>query len=309
MSTVRALGLDAGSTTVKIVAVGADGGLLWHRVEDTDPSLARQLDSLVRRAEEEAGAKGSRKNNFRISDAAASASDFVARRSRSFGYATLLTPRSRSASTPSDPGSYFFANPKASLVVTGYGRNLVTSPHRKVTEITCHAAGVFRSVGHGGTLIDIGGQDTKVIVIDGSGKVLDFAMNDKCAAGTGRFLEVCARRLGMSLDDLAAAALSADGEVSISTTCTVFAESEIVSLIARGEPVPRIVRGIFRAMLKRVVGLARGIGMPPPVMLSGGVAKSAAVEALLSEELSEKVRVPSQPQLMGAYGAAVLGLE
>ncbi len=179
---------------------------------------------------------------------------------------------------------------------------------RKVTEITCHARGVFKRTGHGGTLVDIGGQDSKVIVIGKSGQVENFAMNDKCAAGTGRFLEVSASRLNFSLDDFGQAALGAKGEVSISSTCTVFAESEVIGLIAQGGDVDEIVRGLFRSLLRRVSALARGAGITPPVMLSGGVAKSAAVQKLLSEELGQDIVVPPEPQMMGAYGAALIAL-
>ncbi|MFW5878868.1 MAG: acyl-CoA dehydratase activase [Myxococcota bacterium] len=253
MSKVAAFGIDAGSTTVKLAAVGEGGQLLWHRIEETEPDLGAQTAAFIRWARDRAGVG-------------------------------LELP----------------------LSATGYGRNLVDGAAKKVTEITCHAAGVFRYVGHGGTLIDVGGQDTKVIIVGGEGRVLDFAMNDKCAAGTGRFLEVCASRLRFSLGELGSAALSAGGETPISSTCTVFAESEIISLIARGHPVPEIVRGIFRSMLKRVVGLARSAGIRPPVMLSGGVARGEAFRTLLAEELGMEVEVPALPQIMGAYGAALL---
>jgi predicted CoA-substrate-specific enzyme activase len=194
------------------------------------------------------------------------------------------------------------------MVATGYGRALVKGARRTVTEIGCHARGIFRELGHGGTLIDIGGQDSKVIVIAPNGTVLNFAMNDKCAAGTGRFLEVTASRLRVPLEGMGEVALASPGEVSISSTCTVFAESEIVSLIARGTPVPHIVRGLYRSLIRRVGALAKSAGLVPPVMLSGGVARSPAVRALLEEELGTPVQVPAQPQLMGAYGAALLAL-
>ncbi len=195
------------------------------------------------------------------------------------------------------------------LVKTGYGRKLAAGIGRSVTEITCHAKGVFASLGQKGTLVDLGGQDSKVIVIDERGKVVDFAMNDKCAAGTGRFLENTAARLKISLSDMAAVALDAKGEVAISSTCTVFAESELVSLIARGTAVPQIVRGLHRSLVRRVAALARSAKVVPPVFLSGGVARSEAVRAILAEELGHKIDVPPQPQLMGAYGAALIALE
>lgn len=194
------------------------------------------------------------------------------------------------------------------LVATGYGRNLVQSATRKVTEITCHARGASRALGHGGTLIDIGGQDSKVIAMTETGKVLNFAMNDKCAAGTGRFLEVVSGRLKMPMGEFAQVALDAPGEVAISSTCTVFAESEMISLMAHGDPVDRIVRGLHHALVRRLAALARGVGVSPPVMLSGGVARNAAIRALLAEELGVPVDIPDSPQLMGAYGAALIAL-
>jgi len=196
----------------------------------------------------------------------------------------------------------------ARVVATGYGRKIVPGADRVVTEITCHARGVFRRVGHGGTLIDIGGQDSKVILIGGDGAVINFKMNDKCAAGTGRFLEVAAARLQLPLETLGDTALAADGEVRISSTCTVFAESEMVSLLARGEPVDRIARGLTRSLVSRVAALAKSVQPRPPMLLSGGVARSAAVRVFLGEALGAEVELPDEPQLMGAYGAALVAL-
>jgi predicted CoA-substrate-specific enzyme activase len=194
------------------------------------------------------------------------------------------------------------------LVATGYGRNLVQPAARRVTEITCHAKGVYREFQHGGTLVDIGGQDSKVIGIGPTGDVIDFAMNDKCAAGTGRFLENAARRLGVGLDRLGPVALSAAEEVPISSTCTVFAESEVISLIAHGVAVEPILRGLHRSLIKRIVAMVRTVGLTPPLMLSGGVVQNPAVARMLEEETGEKVILPRQPQLMGAYGAALIAL-
>jgi len=193
-------------------------------------------------------------------------------------------------------------------VATGYGRKLTPGADKVVTEITCHAKGVFRSLGLAGTLVDIGGQDSKVIAIGPKGNVTNFAMNDKCAAGTGRFLEVSAARLGIPIGDLGATALSADGEVSISSTCTVFAESEIISLLARGQPVAHIVRGLIRSLVSRVTALAKSVQPKAPIMLSGGVARCEAVQRFLGEALGHEVLLPDQPQLMGAYGAALIAM-
>ena len=251
---VAALGIDAGSTTTKIVGVDDSGKLIWHYLEPTDPRLEDQV-------------------------------------ARFLDIARMQTN-----------------SPDLPLVGTGYGRNLVPLAGRKVTEITCHARGVFREMAHGGTLIDIGGQDTKVIVISNSGTVENFAMNDKCAAGTGRFLEVAAKRLRVPLEDLGNVAVSSPEEVSISSTCTVFAESEIVSLIARGNPIEHIVRGLHRSLIRRISSLARSVRLKAPVMLSGGVALNRAVREMLSEELGHPVLLPHHPQLMGAYGAALIAL-
>jgi predicted CoA-substrate-specific enzyme activase len=177
-----------------------------------------------------------------------------------------------------------------------------------VTEITCHARGVFQATGHGGTLLDVGGQDSKVIQIGPHGRVVDFAMNDKCAAGTGRFLEHTAARLDVPLDELGPRARAAPSEQAISSTCTVFAESEIISLIAHGAEVDSILKGLHRSLVSRLVAMVRTIGVRPPLMLSGGVARNAAVHALLEEDLRMPVVVPPHPQLMGAYGAALLAL-
>jgi predicted CoA-substrate-specific enzyme activase len=192
------------------------------------------------------------------------------------------------------------------LVATGYGRRLVAAATRQVTEITCHARGVFRALGHGGTLVDIGGQDSKAIRIGDDGRPLDFAMNDKCAAGTGRFLEYTAARLGVEVTDLGRRALAAAAEEPITSTCTVFAESEIISLIARGADVDAIIRGLHRSLVGRIAAMARSIGLVAPLILSGGVALNIGVQAMMQEATGTPVVLPPQPQLMGAYGAALL---
>ena len=192
------------------------------------------------------------------------------------------------------------------LVATGYGRGLVKQATRQITEITCHAQGIYQELGHGGTLVDIGGQDSKVIRISDQGKVVDFAMNDKCAAGTGRFLENTARRLKVPLDQMGQEALSAPEEVTITSTCTVFAESEVISLLAHGIAVAPILRGLHRSLLKRIVAMIRMVGFVPPLMLSGGVVKNPAVRQMLAEDIGHEAILPRHPQLTGAYGAALL---
>lgn len=192
---------------------------------------------------------------------------------------------------------------------TGYGRRLVTRARSAVTEITCHARGVFAATGGPGTLVDIGGQDSKVIRIGAKGAPVDFAMNDKCAAGTGRFLEHTAARLGLPVDDIGDLARGAarEGRVAtVTSTCTVFAESEIISLLADGAQVDEVLAGLHRGLVSRILTMVRGVGLAPPLLLSGGVARNPAVVALLGELSGQDVRVPELPQLMGAYGAALL---
>ena len=260
-NSVCALGIDVGSTTVKMVGVDAEGNLAWHLLEQADPRVEDQVERFLARA-------------------------------------PCLSPPLAGGMKGGLP-----------LVATGYGRKLVCPAARQVTEITCHAKGVYRELAHGGTLVDIGGQDSKVIGISPKGDVTDFSMNDKCAAGTGRFLENTANRLGVPLDRMGEVALSASQQVSISSTCTVFAESEVISLIAHGVAVESILRGLHRSLVKRVVAMIRTVGLTPPLMLSGGVAQNQAIPRMLEEETGEKVILPRYPQLVGAYGAALIALE
>ncbi len=195
------------------------------------------------------------------------------------------------------------------LGATGYGRRRVPGG-RAVTEITCHARGAFACTGRPGLLLDLGGQDSKAIRVGPGGQVLDFAMNDKCAAGTGRFLEVILGRLRVPLAEVAALAAGAERAVAVSSTCTVFAESEVISLVASGAPLPGIVRGLHLSLASRIAALARGPGgSAPEVFASGGVALNAAMVEALSEQLGRTVQVLPEPQLMGALGAALAVLE
>jgi predicted CoA-substrate-specific enzyme activase len=250
MTSIRAWGIDVGSSTTKIVGVDVDGTLAWHVLEESQPRAEEQIQRMLQGA---------------------------------------------AAARP--------------LVATGYGRRLVAQAGRVVTEITCHARGAYRLLGHGGTLLDVGGQDSKVIRLGLKGEVLDFAMNDKCAAGTGRFLESTCRRLGVDLDRLGEVTLAARDEAALSSTCTVFAESEIVSLLAHGVGVEPILKGLHRALVQRLVAMIHQVGLTPPLMLSGGVARNPAVARLLEDETGETVLIPPHPQLLGAFGAALLALE
>ncbi|MFC1706567.1 acyl-CoA dehydratase activase [Planctomycetota bacterium] len=187
---------------------------------------------------------------------------------------------------------------------TGYGRKRVQAA-RIVTEITCHARGAFHRVGRPGVLIDMGGQDTKVIRVGAGGAVADFAMNDKCAAGTGRFLEVLLRRLDVPYDRVATLVAEAGKAVQVSSTCTVFAESEVISLVSEGAPLAGILRGVHEALALRIVALGGGLQQVSPVFMSGGVALNAAMVTTLSRAMGRAVEVVPEPQLVGAIGAAL----
>ncbi|MCF8145181.1 MAG: acyl-CoA dehydratase activase [Deltaproteobacteria bacterium] len=191
-------------------------------------------------------------------------------------------------------------------VATGYGRVSIPFADRRVTEISCHAMGAFHLFPDTGVVIDIGGQDSKVIRVGEGGRVLDFAMNDKCAAGTGRFLEVMADKLQVELEDMGPLSLKAGGEVGISSVCTVFAESEVVSLVARNHPREEIIRGLHRAIVNRVWSMVTGIGIHGAVTMSGGVAKNTGVVRLIEEKLGQSIHVYSEPQIIGALGAALM---
>jgi predicted CoA-substrate-specific enzyme activase len=192
------------------------------------------------------------------------------------------------------------------IVATGYGRNSIGFADKAVTEITCHAAGAYFLNPEVRSIIDIGGQDSKAIVLDESGKVKDFAMNDKCAAGTGRFLEVMARALEVDLDAFGPLSLAAEKSAPISSLCTVFAESEVISLIAKGEKRENIIAGIHASIGARVVSMAKRIGVRPPIMMTGGVAKNIGVVKALEEKLGTVLHVSENAQVTGAIGAALI---
>ena len=194
------------------------------------------------------------------------------------------------------------------VVATGYGRNNVPFATRTVTEIMCHAAGAHHLNPAIRAVIDIGGQDSKAIILGETGKVLNFVMNDKCAAGTGRFLEVMARALEVDLDQFGALSLRADHPAKISNLCAVFAESEVVSLIARGEKRENIIAGIHDAIGSRVAAMAGrlGMGRMSSLMMTGGVAKNSGVVCALEKALNQVVDVSPHAQMVGAIGAACL---
>ncbi len=253
MKVLKSLGIDAGSTTLKIVGLDEERQIVFSIVEEPDPKIEEQVDALLR----EIGTR--------------------------------------------------YDTASAKVVATGYGSNLLRADE-KITEISCHARGIYEYFKTGGTAVDIGGQDNKVMLISENGKVIDFMMNDKCASGTGRFLENTAWRLKIPIEKMADLALKSDGEVPISSTCAVFAESEVISQLSRGHKLAHVIKGLHRAMVKRIGGMIYAIGIRPPLMLSGGVAKNRMVVQMIEEETGETVLLPEDPQIIGAYGAAVLGL-
>lgn len=199
-------------------------------------------------------------------------------------------------------------NALARVVATGYGRNAVSCAEVAVTEITCHARGVRHLLPGARCIVDIGGQDSKWIRLDAHGQVQDFAMNDRCAAGTGSFLEVVARRLHLPLETLGDVASRSANPAAISSTCVVFAESEIVGLLAARTPVEDIVAGVQTAVARRVAGMTGG-KVIPPVVFTGGVALVSGMEKALQSALAAPVVIAPQPQFTGALGAALLAAE
>ncbi len=195
------------------------------------------------------------------------------------------------------------------IVSTGYGRMRIPWAHKTFTEITCHAKGAFYLFPGTRTIIYIGGQDSKAIKIDGKGKMVDFAMNDKCSAGTGRFLENISKVLETDTIEMGKLALEAKESVRISSTCTVFAESEVISLIHQGKDRNSIIRGLFEAIVSRVLSLATRIGLEKEVTLTGGVAKNKGVVDAMKRILGFEPNVPEDPQIVGALGAALIALE
>ncbi len=194
---------------------------------------------------------------------------------------------------------------------TGYGKDQIPFADGVASEITCHARGAWWQAPTTRTVIDIGGQDAKVIRLDGDGRVVRYAYNDKCASGTGRFLEIMAEALEVDLEDMGAVGARAVEPLTISNQCVIFAETEVVSLVNEGRAVPDIVDALHRAMANRVAALARGIGVAEEVVMTGGVAKNGGVFAALAAGLDTELRALAgiDPQVNGALGAALLAAE
>ena len=196
------------------------------------------------------------------------------------------------------------------IMSTGYGRNTIDIADDGITEITAHARGVQYFYPEVTSVIDIGGQDSKAILISKkTGNVMDFQMNDKCAAGTGRFLEVMAHALEVPIEEIGKLALNSNKPSSISSTCTVFAESEVISLIAKKVKKEDIIAGLHKSIGKRIAELGKTAGIRPIVFFDGGGAKNTALHKAIERELGYEIYIPDQPQIIVALGAALIAHE
>lgn len=194
------------------------------------------------------------------------------------------------------------------ITATGYGRTLfeIAFDSPTVSEIKAHATAAWACFSGIEAVLDIGGQDSKAISLSKNGKVRKFEMNDRCAAGTGKFLEIMAKSLGFTIDEFGNEALLAEKELNISSMCTVFAESEVTSLIAKGENRREIARGLHDSVVRRAAGMINRVSADGDIVFTGGVAKNPGMVALLTKKLGRQILVPDDPQSMGAYGAALL---
>lgn len=195
------------------------------------------------------------------------------------------------------------------IVTTGYGRSMVKFGDMNMTEISCHGRGAHFLFPGVRTVIDIGGQDSKCIALDGQGRVVNFVMNDKCAAGTGRFIEVMARALRVPLASMGTLSQQSRQPAAVSSLCTVFAESEVISLVSKGQATSDIVAGIHEAIGRRMLALTKSVGLTPPVVMSGGVAKNEGVRRVLERLIGHSIAVAEEPQVVGAIGAALYALD
>jgi predicted CoA-substrate-specific enzyme activase len=195
------------------------------------------------------------------------------------------------------------------IVSTGYGRINVPFADKQLTEITCHARGVASLFAKAKTIIDIGGQDVKGIKIDGNGKMIDFAMNDKCAAGTGRFIEVIADSLGVPLDKVGDLSLQSKNPAKISNICTIWAQQEVAASLAEGVPIFDLLAGIHQSLADRIIRMVNRLKVEKEVIVTGGGGKNKGLLKALSEQLGHEVLVPEEPLITGALGAALVGKE
>lgn len=195
------------------------------------------------------------------------------------------------------------------VIGTGYGRYRVTFGNAQVTEISCHGRGAVHMFPNTRTVVDMGGQDTKAIRVTPIGEILDFCMNDKCAAGTGRFLGAAASALELQLSDLGPLALKSKRPVRISTTCTVFAESEVLSWLGKGKKIEDILWGVHQSIAMRTVGLMRRVGIEEEVTFTGGVTRNPGMVKAIEEKLATRLNVSDESHFMGALGAALFALD
>ena len=195
------------------------------------------------------------------------------------------------------------------VVSTGYGRINVPFADKQFTEISCHARGIAHLFPRARTIIDIGGQDVKGIKIDPVGKILDFAMNDKCAAGSGRFIEVIADTLGVPLDDVGDLSLKSQHPATISNICTIWAQQEVAASLAKGVAVPDLLAGVHFSLADRISRLGNRLKVEDAVIVTGGGGKNKGLLKALSEQLGHRILVPEEPLLTGALGACLLGKE
>jgi (R)-2-hydroxyacyl-CoA dehydratese activating ATPase len=193
------------------------------------------------------------------------------------------------------------------IVSTGYGRINVPFADKQVTEISCHAKGVVSLIPEARTVIDIGGQDSKAITVDPSGRPTNFIMNDKCAAGSGRFVEVIADSLGIDLNLVGEISLQSTNPAPISNICTIWAQQEVAARLAEGVPVPDLIAGVHKSLADRVARMAKRLKMEPQVILTGGGGKNKGLVQALAEQLGWEILVPPEPLITGALGAALLG--
>ncbi|MCK5503671.1 MAG: 2-hydroxyglutaryl-CoA dehydratase [Thermodesulfovibrionia bacterium] len=195
------------------------------------------------------------------------------------------------------------------IMTTGYGRNNIPFTDDEVSEITAHAKGAHFLFPEIRTVLDIGGQDSKAIKLEEDGQISDFVMNDKCAAGTGRFLEVMAQALGLSLESLSDMSQLSSTPTVISSFCAVFAESEVVSLVGEGREKEDIARGIHEAIVVRTLTLLNRVKMSETIAMTGGVAKNKGLVKVLEDKLKLKLSIPEEPQIIGALGAALIAIK
>jgi (R)-2-hydroxyacyl-CoA dehydratese activating ATPase len=197
------------------------------------------------------------------------------------------------------------------IMATGYGRHLfeLSFEAPTVTEIKAYAIGATRLLPGTRTVLDIGGQDSKAISINGDGRVIKFEMNDRCAAGTGKFLEIMAQTLGYEIGSFGPEALAAGGNININSLCTVFAESEVTSLLAKGAKRQDIALALHESVVRRAVGMMKRVSEEEPILFGGGVAMNPCIHRLLEKALARKITVPENPQMVGALGAAILAAE